>query len=264
VLFTGARPIDAPIVDFFAAFGTTYLLQQLAMTALSRGLHRPFANIRFELTRLSSTITATFTIIGRKPKAFAVTPKGKTSDERTRVRVPRDIQILMAICGLTIVWFALTMAGLTPLHYGSRPSAWGAFAWLLFNCGLLGSAAQWIRSTHHATQRRRSVRFSAPLSAVFDGLDSEVVDCSIGGARLTFHGLPEPTLEKRSEPGAHNLLLRLGTSTLPLTAHIRTIASSPQGTELGLEFAGTNIHDRATLATALTQDGRVRAPLSAP
>jgi cellulose synthase (UDP-forming) len=253
VLFTGASPITAPLGLFLAAFGTTFVLQQVALMLLSRGFHHPISSARFELMRLGSTIGATLTLFGGGSTTFRVTPKGRMGEERTRIPVPADLWILVGLSGASAVWFALTIAGLTPLHYGTPGVAWGALAWLVANACLLLSAARWISSAEHATELRRAVRFPVAATGTVDGRPCEVLDCSLSGALVE---LVDRDAARRLLVGAtpRQFELALTGAALPLTAEVRSLQRRPgDATRIGLEFTPGQLRARAALATALFQ-----------
>jgi len=253
VLFTGASPIRAPVGLFLAVFGTTLVLQQVALMLLSRGFHHPISSARFELMRLGSTISATLTLFGSGSLTFRVTPKGRMGEERTRVPVPADLWILVGLSGASAVWFVLTIAGLTPLHYGTPGVAWGALVWLAVNTCLVLSAARWISSAEHATELRRAVRFPVAATGTVDGRPCEVLDCSLSGALVEFDG---GDAARRLLVGAtpRRFELALAGAALPLTAEVRSFQNGPgDATRIGLEFTPGQLRARAALATALFQ-----------
>src|SRR3954468_16225212 len=137
IVTTGAIPIRADALTFAIAFGTTFLLQQLALRVLSRGRHRSVLAVVFELVRMTPNLLATLTLLSNKRAAFRVTPKGRHAGDRHRTRVPRLLRALAFMSFLGAAWFALTLLGDTPTHYVVPWAAYAAFGWLVVNVFLL-------------------------------------------------------------------------------------------------------------------------------
>jgi cellulose synthase (UDP-forming) len=253
VLATGDSPISAPFGLFVAAFGTTFLAQQIALTLLSRGHHHPLASARFELMRLSSTMAATLSLVVPRATSFRVTPKGRTGEEHARAPVPRDLLLLVVVSVGAMVWFALTMTGLTPLHYGTPGVTWAALAWLAANLWLLVSSVSWVRSRRHATELRASVRFPIRCLGTIDDLPCMVVDCSLGGALLELRDVDEARrLLVGSNP--RRFAVSLVGASLPLEAKLVALRGAPdEHTRVGVQFGPGQPVAMAALATALFQ-----------
>jgi hypothetical protein len=81
-------------------------------------------------------------------------------------------------------WFAATLAGRTPLHYGTRAVAVGAFIWLAFNTSFVAVAIARIRALRYGPERRASVRFAVSLTGRLDGRRCVIDDLSLTGARV--------------------------------------------------------------------------------
>ncbi len=253
VILTGASPIAAPLIVFGGVFVGVFAIQQLALVVLSRGYHRPFASARFELTRLGSTLNATLALVVARATRFRVTPKGRVGDERRRIPVPTGLKVLAAVTLLAAAWFALTLAGATPVHYGTPGVAIGAFVWLALNGLLLAAAAHWIARAAHATELRAAVRFAFDEPATIDGVPCRVVDCSLGGARVMIDDADQARrLFVRGT--ARSLDLRLAGGHLPLDVELRSLRPAPEGsTTVGLELTAGQPRARAALATLLFQ-----------
>jgi len=252
VVATGVIPIRADLATFAVAFVATFLLQQLAMLALSRGCHRPVLSIVFELVRMTSNLRATLTLVTRRRPTFVVTPKGRLGDGRLRVRVPLPLRALLLASFLTSAWFALTLLGRTPIRYTEIGAVLAAFGWLLANAFLVLLAIDRIRSLRYAPERRASVRFEASMELTMGDLTAEAVDLSTTGARV-IAGVEVP-------PGsAVALHMVLDGEPVELSAMVRTVIRSPDGGVMhGLEFQAGQHAARAQLARALFE-GR-RAP----
>ncbi len=245
VVATGVVPIRADLTTFVVAFAVTFLLQQLAMRALSRGAHRPILSIVFELVRMTSNLRATLTLVTRRRPTFAVTPKGRLGDGRQRVRVPLPLRALLVAAFVTSAWFALTLLGRTPVQYRELGAVLAAFGWLLVNTFLVAFAIDRIRSLRYAPERRASVRFEVAIGLTVAGLAAEARDVSTTGARIV--------TGREIEPGTEvDLNLEVGGTPIDLAAVVRSARRDPAGGVVhGVEFTAGQHAARARLALAL-------------
>lgn len=251
VVATGVVPIRADLTTFVVAFLSTFLLQQLAMRALSRGCHRPILSIVFELVRMTSNLRATLSLLTRRRPTFAVTPKGRLGDGRHRVRVPLPLRALLVGSFLTAAWFALTLLGRTPVQYPEMGAVLAAFGWLLFNVALVTLAIDRIRSLRYAPERRASVRFEVAVDLTVGDLTAEARDISTTGARVVVGS---------EIPVGREVDLRLtsGDTPIVLAAIVRAVRRSPEGGLVhGLEFLPGQHVARARLALALFETRRL-------
>jgi cellulose synthase (UDP-forming) len=245
VVITGVVPIRADLVTFGAAFLVTFLLQQLALKALSRGCHRPVLSVVFELVRMTSNLRATLTLVTQRKPTFVVTPKGRQGDGRRRVRVPLPLRALLAGAVLAAAWFALTLLGMTPVRYAEPGAVVAAFGWLLFNTVLVCLAIVRIRSLRFAPERRASVRFESELTALLGDLAAETRDVSTTGARVVVG--TEVAVGSETE-----LALFTGGDPVLLRAIVRSVRRDPAGGLVhGLEFLPGQHAARAQLALLL-------------
>jgi cellulose synthase (UDP-forming) len=244
VLLTGAVPIHADALTFSLFFGLTLFLQQLSMRLLSRGCHRPFLSILFELVRMTPNLLATLSLATRRKVAFRVTPKGRTGDARRAASEPRLLRVLAILSLFAAAWFGLTIMGATVTHYAIPWAAYGAFGWLVLNVFLLVSAIGRVRDLRFAGERRASVRFETRFSGGFDGAACQILDLSLTGARISVEGV--------SEMDSHHLVVEVDGQDLPIEATIRSHRPDAVGrTILGLEFLPDQNLARAGLALAL-------------
>lgn len=245
VVLTGAVPIRADALTFTLAFGTTFLLQQLALRALARGAHRPILSVLFELVRLTPNLRATLTLLTRGRPTFAVTPKGRLGDGRQRAHVPVALRAVIVATVGAAAWFALTLLDRTPLHYAVLWAVVGAFGWMILNAALVFLAIARVRSARFAPERRSSVRFELALPGRYAELDCEVLDLSLTGAQIAIAGAPQPNR-------VHRLDLSLGGRLISIDATERSHRFGLDGRlVLGLEFAHEITAERAELALAL-------------
>src|SRR5450759_4073128 len=85
--------------------------------------------------------------------------------------VPRLHAALLLLGVASGLWFALSITGVTPLHYGTRWAAEGAAAWLVVNMVVLVAAI-------------RRIRFTVAAAASIDGQAVQLQDVSLTGARI--------------------------------------------------------------------------------
>lgn len=245
VLLTGGLPIRADPRTFAVAFGSVFILQQLSIRILSRGYHRPIISIVFELVRMAPNLAATVTLFRPGRQVFRVTPKGRTGDGRRPADAPR---LLLAVGWLGVLasgWFALTLVGLTPTRYEVPWAAYASFGWLLFGLWLVALAIRRVRALRFAAERRSSVRFELRSLAAFDGLEGELRDVSLTGARLL--------LPVRIEPaGLHHVDVTVAGEAVSLVTEVRSVRELPgEGVAYGLAFSPGQHAERARLALAL-------------
>lgn len=184
VLATGGLAISVPFSLFGPVFAITFLLQFVAFRLLSRGYYPPVLATIFETLRLSAVLPATLELVRRGERRFRVTPKGRVGDERRRVPAPRLLLALLGMGVAAMAWFGLTVAGLTPLHYGEPAAMYGSAGFLVMNLALLGAALSRASAARFAGERRASVRFDTTLLARLGGVPVIMEDVSLGGARL--------------------------------------------------------------------------------
>lgn len=182
VLLTGASPVRASAAVFLPAFGTVLVAHQTAIWLLGRGYSRPLLAVEFEMVRMPSNLAATLTLLRPRPVGFRVTPKGRGGRHRERDPGPALLWLLASASVLALAWGAATMAGLTPLHYGTTWTALAAAAWLLVNTGFLLAALRRIRSPRFSVERRRSVRLDVSLPARLSAVECRVGNLSLTGA----------------------------------------------------------------------------------
>jgi cellulose synthase/poly-beta-1,6-N-acetylglucosamine synthase-like glycosyltransferase len=202
VLFSGAVPIQASAVVFGIFFAATYLVQRVALSLLGRGYAPQGMAMLFEVVRMPTVLEATWAYVQRRSHAFRVTEKAGSSEHR-RVAPPRLILALLALSLLAAVWFGCTLAGLTPIHYSVRSTAYGALGWLCFNAVLLTAAILRVRADRFAVDRRTAVRLKIGAPVLLDDKPGALLDLSMGGAFVR-------VLERADADGTHTLLLPFG------------------------------------------------------
>ena len=246
VVATGAVPIKADALTFAIVFGTMFVLSQLSMRVLARGYSRPILSLLFEFVRMTPNLLATTTLLTNRGATFKVTPKGRTSVGRAPNHAPR---LLVAMIGLSVAaaaWYALTLLGLTPVHYSVPWAVHASFVWMLLNVGLLWLSIRRVRAPRYAAERRSSVRFGTDLRGLLDGVESTIRDVSLTGARIE---LPAGTVIT----GRGRLVVDVpGGAPLAFSGATRSTWAGPGGgTLVGFEFDDGQNAARAHLALAL-------------
>jgi cellulose synthase/poly-beta-1,6-N-acetylglucosamine synthase-like glycosyltransferase len=257
VLFTGAVPIQASPEAFFAAFGATFLLHRVALSVLSRGNAPQGMALLFELVRMQSSLGATLTWLRRRGRSFEVTAK-QAADRRRRVPAPSLLRILLLATLAAVVWFGLTLEGLTPVTYRVPWTAYGALAWGSLNAALTVAAIARVSSQRFASDRRAGARVRTDQEARLDGFPARLLDVSAGGALVhSDHPLA-------AEGGRHMLSLPNAGGDITLAAHERSRrAAGADGTLVGLQFLPGQDAELARLAVAVfgtRAAGRLPAP----
>jgi cellulose synthase (UDP-forming) len=246
ILTTGAVPIATDATTFLLAFGVTFILQQLALRVLSRGLQRPVLSVLFDLVRMTSNLAATLTLLSRRPITFRVTPKGRTGDGRRTVAVPFPLTATLALSVFAAGWYGATNLGLTPTTYHQPWAAHASLGWMLVNVVLVWLAIRRVRSPRYAAERRSSVRFATDMAGRLDGIEARVLDVSLTGARVS---IPE---DAAVAPESRLVIDLPGRDTIELRATVRSMWPDRGGaTMLGIEFGSGQSLDRARLALAI-------------
>lgn len=251
VIATGAVPIRAEPLTFGVAFGTTFVMGQLALRVLSRGAHRPVLSILFEFVRMTPNILATLSLLTRRGATFRVTPKGRTAGGRRPTHVPRPLSVVLGLSVVAAAWYALTLMGATPTVYSVPWAVHAATAWMLVNVALVWLAIRRIRASRFASERRASVRFETDLPARVDGIEAWVRDLSLTGARLEV-----PAVDAIAQ-GARLQVDTRDAGVLELAGSVRSSWTDPTGRLMvGFEFDAGQYDVRARLALSLFH-GRV-------
>jgi hypothetical protein len=245
VIFSGLNPIRAPIGVFLPAFLATFCLQRLATTLLSRGYAPQGMAAMFEFVRMQSNIRATLMYFHRGEHAFKVTAKDG-NETRRRIQAPWSLWFLIGATLISLAWFGLTIAGLTPLTYRVPWTAYGAAFWSVVNLGFLTAALNRIRSDRFASERRGSVRLQIGAPANIEGRAGHIVDVSMGGALVQCTDPPAPS------SGSLTIEFQLTGADITLTAQERGRQVLADGSALiRLHFEPDQVPQLAGLATAL-------------
>jgi cellulose synthase (UDP-forming) len=246
VMVTGVVPIRTDPTVFLIGFIGTFTLQQLALRALSRGCHRPVLSILFEFVRMAPNLLATLTLLRGGRAVFTVTPKGRLGDDRHVVAVPRPLTIVLGLSFGGVAVYALTMLGVTPIHYEVPWAVHAAFGWSVVNVALVWLAIRRVRAPRYAAERRSSVRFATDLTGRLDGLDVRIHDLSLTGARVETDGVPAVG------PNSRLIVDLPRDEAVAIEATVRTTWTDASGaTFAGIEFNDGQFLERAEVARAL-------------
>lgn len=245
VVFTGANPIHAPAVVFLVVFGSTFLLQRLALALLSRGYAPLGMATLFEFVRMQTTIKATLAYLRPGERPFQVTAKDGT-DERQRNGAPWLLWFLLGLSTVAALWFVGTLAGLTGVTYPVHWTAYGAAFWIAVNTVLLVAAIVRIRSDRFASDRRTAVRHRIEGDVLIDGRAAQLIDVSVGGALVRVH-------TEVAHQSAHEMQVsflddeRIALNCLERSRH----AVGDQGVLLSMQFCDGQDPQVARLAVGL-------------
>jgi cellulose synthase/poly-beta-1,6-N-acetylglucosamine synthase-like glycosyltransferase len=176
VIFTGANPLSAPLMVLLPAFLLQFLVQQYALTRLSRGMAKPFWSIVFDFARLPATLAATLQRFSRQRLKFAVTDKGADAEgKRRRVPVPGLLFWLALFTVVAVLWGLINLLYPDPpLRYVSNDVVWGAMFWASFNGVFIVAASRRIHARRYASELRETVRFAVALPAHWNGRHATV------------------------------------------------------------------------------------------
>jgi len=245
VIATGAMPIHASIKVFGPLFLGTLAFEFVALRLLARGYYPPLLSIVFEFLRMPPVLAGTLALVHGRMRPFAVTPKG-AADVRTRTPVPRLTVGLLVLSAAAIVWFALSFANLTPMHYSQPGAVLSACIFLLANALVLAAAAHRVRAPRFAPERRAGVRLPVALTGSVDRRWCTVLDLSLTGARVVTRGPARP-LGSRV-----HLEVDLPQGMIRIAAIVaRRTHTDDLEVELGLEFEDGQSRALADLAVAL-------------
>jgi cellulose synthase (UDP-forming) len=251
ILFTGASPIAAPGYQYGPAFVTVFVMQFAALRLLARGYYPPLLSLLFEVLRLPAVLPATLHLFWPRAAAFHVTAKGRVGDVRPKVRTPRLLRLLAVITVAALTWFAVTLAGVTPVRYDELPAVVGAAFFACMNLALLLWAIHRIRLGRFAGERRAGVRLNVRLRGDIDGIPCEVRDLSTTGA-LAY--LPEPITSSPAVPVS--LRVELPSGAIYLACNIRRHErEADRRIEVGLAFLEGQRKQIARIALDLLNSG---------
>ena len=254
VIATGAAPIAAPGALYGPFFITTFVAQFLALRLLARGRYPPLLSLVFEVLRMPAVLPATLALLTGGSATFKVTPKGRAEGGRRRTPVPPLLWLLSFGCVASALWFAATLAGVTPTRYQELPAVIGAAFFNGMNFALLAMAMRRIRAARFAGERRASVRMDVLIRGRFAGEECAVHDLSLTGALVIAPPgtVPDPV----DRP---TLRVALPDGDVEFACLVQRHLHLEHGEEFGLAFAPGQRAAAARVALALLNG---RAPTS--
>lgn len=245
VLLTGASPIQAPGIVYGPLFLAVFVMQFVSLRMLARGQYPPLLSLLFETLRLPASIPATLSLFRGGSTKFVVTPKGRSGNDRARMQAPHLLWALLCVNLVGLMWFGLTLAGWSPMHYAELAPVWGASAFAAMNAGLLLAAIMRVQSLKYGTERREGERFSVSLPGRFNGGICHVTNVSMTGAAIT---LPFVVTMEGSQPCTLSIGLPNGEVTFTGSVHPKPWLGP---TAAGVEFDPGQYAAAAELARAL-------------
>lgn len=261
VIVTGQLPVAAPIGIYAPFFLGVLTLQFTALRLLARGYYPPIWSLVFEALRLPAVLPGTIQGLSGQPGEFKVTPKGRIETDRAHLASAGIHVVLLVVAAVSLVWLALCVGDVIPLHYANLGAVLGCAAFLTLNAVVVAAAAWRVRSLRFAGERRASVRFDTSVDISFAGVPATMLDISLTGARaLVANPVPSwlPTIEGEA-------MLRLPGHGVELRTSIVRVAPGDEGAVVSLRFAPGQTGNLAALSLAIFQDSLADAvPVEPP
>ncbi len=244
VLATGGVPIVAPLAVYGPVFVGVLALQFVALRRLARGYYPPLLSTLFEFLRMPAVLSATLMLFDPSVRTrFEVTPKGRRVGGRPRP--PLVLTGVFAAAVLALGWGVATLGGFTPMTYDEPGAMVGAAVFLAVNAAFVATGIVRITAPRYAGERRASVRMPTRLRGSLGDEPVEIVDLSLGGARLrSLSGwVPQAGSKLEVEVLGERLVFRCE----PVPGH------DPEGGVFAVRFADVPVEDEAELARAIYQ-----------
>jgi cellulose synthase (UDP-forming) len=202
VLVSGAETSTAAPLTFALAFTTMFAVRLWGAKRLLRGQIRWSTAFALRVFRVPVGMACVWWLMTRKVLEFEVTPKG-AADERQRGRPPRIIHALAVTVTAVLAYAALGLAGVVPWSTGSGSTV-ASGVWLALAGTVLVFGSRRIRHAEFATSRRNAYRVAVRAEIEVDGITGELLDVSVGGAKVRFPGdwLPQEGLVELRLPHA--------------------------------------------------------------
>jgi cellulose synthase (UDP-forming) len=250
VLLTGVFPVDARPEQFALAAGTSLVLQQLALTLLSRGFAPAWSSLLFEVVRLPSNLAATLSLVLRGTGRFAVTAKGRTGDDRTRARVPLLLLVMGAVLLGSIGYVLASLADWTPTAYRDAGTVLVPLFWAALTLVIVVAAVRRIRHPRFSAERREAHRFPTRMAATVDGAPGRLFNVSLGGAEVWM-------TNDGAQPGT-DVELAIAVPDRPEPVVLRAMVRSRDGVIHRLQFIGRQWVPLAALSASAFGAGSAR------
>ncbi|MCW2755337.1 MAG: hypothetical protein JWQ32_2748 [Marmoricola sp.] len=207
LLLTGAQTSTAPPLTFAAVFSATFAIRLWGTKRFYRHQLSWTTALALRMVRIPVGLSCAWWLLTRRSPQLQVTPKAGSA-VRTKSRVPRVLEVLLAVLVAVLGYAAVGLAGLVP--WRATPGATVASGiWLLIAATAVTLGVRRIRAVEYASSRRNAPRFTVNSTVTVNGFASELVDVSVGGmrARVPFWVLADQTHVQVEMRGARPLEL---------------------------------------------------------
>lgn len=159
----GSLPVSADPWTFAIAHVLVFVAGQASMHVIGGRHHRLVPALIFEFLRIPVALSAAKQLVLGTERGFAVTPKGRTGDDRVSGDVPPALAVVLVMA--LGAWLLFVFRGIGIMTGPTGPAVGlGALA-LLANLGIVLAAINRIRAEDFADERRRTRRFGRSLRA---------------------------------------------------------------------------------------------------
>ena len=202
VLVSGAQTSTAPPLTFAVAFTLMFVTRLLGSKWLMRGHIRWSTAFALRVFRVPVGMACLWWLMTKQSLEFEVTPKG-ASDHRRRGRPPAVLWVLLGLSGAVLAYASLGLADVVPWA-ADASSTMASALWLAMVAGVLIGGVARIRATAFATSRRNAHRVAVRTTVAINGVQGELLDVSVGGARVRVPAgrVPSSGIVVLSLPGA--------------------------------------------------------------
>ncbi len=209
LLLSGAQTSTAGPAAFTAVFAGSFVVRLWGAKRLYRHQLSWTNALALRILRIPVGLSCAWWLLTRRTLEFQVTPKSGSA-ERVLGHVPRVLVVLMAALTAVLGYAAAGLAGAVP--WRATPGATIASgAWLVVAATTVGLGMRRIRAAEFASSRRNAHRFAVNAKVTVDGVETELVDISVGGAcvRMPAHETPGAGMVQLALPGAEPVKLAL-------------------------------------------------------
>lgn len=249
VLATGASPISASIVPLLPAALGLLALQLTVVRLMGRGSLRLWFAAVNEFLRMPVNLSSTLVFLRPRSLGFSVTPKGRTEGSRTRYQSPLMLRLMATAAVGSGLFGGASLFGLTPVTYGTPSIAAIAMFWLSANLVVLSMAMHRIADPRYGSEQRGAVRLHVPAVVRLAGRQSELIDLSMGGARISVAGDWRETQDRCTE-------IEIGFArSITLRCRVAKVHESGSSSTVGIEFLPDQWAELAALALEIHRTG---------
>jgi cellulose synthase (UDP-forming) len=213
LLLSGAQTSTAGPAAFAAVFAGTFAVRLWGAKRLYRHQLSWTNALALRILRIPVGLSCAWWLLTRRALEFEVTPKSGAA-ERVQGRVPRVLVVLMAGLALVLGYAVAGLAGVVPWRATAGATV-ASGAWLVVAAVTVGFGMRRIRAAEFASSRRNAHRFAVSAKVTVDGLKTQLVDVSVGGAcvRMPAHEAPGVGMVQLTLPGAEPVKLALHRET---------------------------------------------------